>query len=96
MRYRVFGCLATVITTNRIEANVLPASAMVFTTSRAEARRLMHASGLRGKAEAGPSFELAIQNPDVVVWRTLDQLVRSPDEWNVGITVAEYVERGGR
>ncbi|GAA3212214.1 hypothetical protein ACFP63_04130 [Oerskovia jenensis] len=95
MRYRVYTCLTTVITTNRAEANVLPAGAAVFTTSRAEARRLMHASGLRGKPEAGRPFELAIQHPDVVVWQTVDQAERSPDEWNVGITVAEYVERGG-
>ena len=95
MKYRVYGCLATVITTNIDEANVRPGGAVVFTTSRADARRLMHASGLRGRPEPAPPFELAIQNPDVVVWQTLDQMVRSPDEWNVGITVTEYVERGG-
>lgn len=96
MRYRVFACLAKVITTNIDEPNVCPGAAVVFTTSRAEAHRLMHASGLRGRTELSPPFELAIQNPDVVVWRTLNQEVRFPDAWNVGIAVTECVERGGR
>lgn len=96
MRYRVYACSAKVITTSIDEANVRPGAAVVFTPSRAGARRLMHASGLRGRPEVAPPFELAIQNPDVVVWRTLDQMVRAPEEWNVGIAVTEYVERGGR
>ncbi|WP_168210063.1 hypothetical protein [Oerskovia sp. KBS0722] len=55
----------------------------------------MHASGLRGKPELARTFDLAVENPGVVVWQTVEQMERSPDEWNVGITVAEYVEKGG-